>query len=87
VFSPNTILVTNLIEDILKKKEINIKNPLIPLSTLKRFFNHVIKQEAITDEKRGYQAPLSVVCFDILLNKYGLRSIAEQKLSNVTNSK
>jgi len=54
MFSPNTILVTNLIEGILKKKEKNIKTSLIPISTLKRFFKHVIMQEVITNEKKGY---------------------------------
>ena len=81
MYSPNTILATNIVEEILKKKS-NIKNAIIPLGTLNRFFNRIV-QEIVSSEK-GDRIPLHVYCFDTLLQKYGLKTIAEEKISKVT---
>lgn len=60
------------------KKKNAIKSSAIPLTTINKFISHVLSEILKTED--GYRIPLHVFCFDLVMKRYGLKSIAEQKI-------
>ncbi|EAR86411.1 hypothetical protein TTHERM_00030500 (macronuclear) [Tetrahymena thermophila SB210] len=83
IYSQNTNQATNILENILKKRN-SIKSAVVPLASIQKFFT-VVYQEILKNEQ-AFRIPLHVSCYDILIQKHGLKRVAEDKLARIMKS-
>ncbi|KAL4512175.1 hypothetical protein ABPG72_005177 [Tetrahymena utriculariae] len=83
IYSQNTNQATNILENILKKRN-SIKSAVVPLASIKKFFT-LVYQEILKNEQ-AFRIPLHVSCYDILIQKHGLKRVAEDKLARIMKS-
>ncbi|KAL4475018.1 hypothetical protein ABPG74_001714 [Tetrahymena malaccensis] len=83
IYSQNTNQATSILENILKKRN-SIKSAVVPLASIQKFFT-VVYQEILKNEQ-SFRIPLHVSCYDILIQKHGLKRVAEDKLARIMKS-
>ncbi|KAL4506969.1 hypothetical protein ABPG72_001390 [Tetrahymena utriculariae] len=82
-FSPNQEQSFKLVTSIYQSRE-KIKKPELPMNTIIKFLSGVY-QELIKNEN-SFRIPLYTQCYDIILQKYGLKTVAENKLKQIFKS-
>ena len=83
VFSVNTEQANNLLNEFKDKKNSNNLRP-VSLGAVLKFVSHIYV-EYLEKKKEGkfLSIPLHVLCYEHILNQFGFRKIAEQKLRQV----
>ncbi|KAL4461044.1 hypothetical protein ABPG74_016516 [Tetrahymena malaccensis] len=82
-FSPNQEQSFKLVNQIYQQRE-KIKKPELPMNTIIKFLSSVY-QELVKNEN-SFRIPLYTQCYDIILQKYGLKTVAENKLKQIFKS-
>ncbi|EAS01476.2 hypothetical protein TTHERM_00151900 (macronuclear) [Tetrahymena thermophila SB210] len=82
-FSPNQEQSQKLVNSIYQQRD-KIKKPELPMNTIIKFLSGVY-QELVKNENSN-RIPLHTCCYDLILQKYGLKTVAENKLKQIFKS-
>lgn len=86
VYSVNTSNADNLLRELHRKSDSSDKKePFSAALTLNLLLKFMCKiyQEKVRQDKSQLHVPLHVTCYELLLNRYGLKHVADQNLKKV----